>query len=266
MEVDRIFSLFDSLVTPVATYGSPLWLPFIIRNKSFENKNDFMSAWEVFKSESINQKCSKMILSVKKTSPRLAVLGELGRYPLFIPSLAQCLNYKLSLLSRKTSNKLLGHALIEMENLKSKNCDSWLTRVDKIEKLLNIPQNIFYNKVSGKKLLVILKSKFDSIFLAKINEVKISSSDQLDHNKLRTYNTLKSSFTREPYIDLVRNRNQRCFLSRLHVSSHNLRVELGCYTRPITPLTQRTCLYCCSSGPSSPASHQAAAGTPSGSR
>ena len=37
MQVDRIFSLFDSLVTPVATYGSPLWLPFTIKNKNFEN-------------------------------------------------------------------------------------------------------------------------------------------------------------------------------------------------------------------------------------
>ena len=167
MEVDKIFSLFDSLVTPVATYGSPLWLPFTIQKKSFENKNNFLSSWEAFKSESINQKCSKMVLSVKKTTSRLAVLGELGRYPLFIPSLAHSLNYKLSLLSRRTSNKLIGHAFIEMENLKSKNCESWLTRVSKIEKLLNIPPNLFYNKMSGKKILTILKSKFDSFFWLK---------------------------------------------------------------------------------------------------
>ena len=29
MQIDRIFGLFDSLVTPVATYASPLWLPHI---------------------------------------------------------------------------------------------------------------------------------------------------------------------------------------------------------------------------------------------
>ena len=71
----------------------------------------------------------------------------------------------------------------------------------------------------------------------------------MDHNKLRTYRTLKSSFTREPYIDLVRNRNQRCFISRLRVGSHNLRVELGRHTRPITPFAQRTCQYCCQTQP-----------------
>ena len=151
---------------------------------------------------------------------------------------------------------MIGHVLEEMEKLKNINCDSWLTRVCKIEKVINIPQNIFYNKTSGKKILAILKSRFDLNFILKINEVKQTNSDPMDHNKLRTYRTLKSSFTREPYIDLVRNRNQRCFISRLRVGSHNLRVELGRHTRPITPFAQRTCQYCCQAPPG-PYSQQA---------
>ena len=245
MRADRIFSLFDSLVMPVATYGSPLWLPFTIPKKSFENKFDLLSFWETFQGETLNQKCSKMTLSVKKTTPRLAVLGELGRYPMFIQSLAQCINYKLSLYSRKSSNVLIGHALREMESLRDKSCESWLTRVDKIIKILNIPQNLFFNKASGKNVLALLKSRFSVFFLDKINEIKMSDSDQMDHNKLRTYRTLKSSFTREPYIDMIRNRNQRCYLSRLRVGSHNLRVEQGRHTKPITAFADRTCQYCC---------------------
>ena len=193
-----------------------------------------------------------MTLSVNKKTSRLSVLGELGRYPVFIQSLAQCLNYKLSLFSRKFSNKLIGHALSEMEQLSKQNTDTWLTRVSQIEKTLEMPQNIFLSKSSGKRLLASVKSKFDVHFLDKINEVKLSSSDTNDHNKLRTYKTLKSSFTREPYIDLIRNRNQRCFLSRLRTSSHTLRIELGRYTRPITPIDQRTCQYCCLGPPTRP--------------
>ena len=132
-----------------------------------------------------------------------------------------------------------------MESLKHKNSESWLTRVDKIIKILNISPNIFFSKASGKKILKLLKSRFDIFFLEKINEVKQSDTDQLDHNKLRTYRTIKSSFTREPYIDLIRNRNQRCFLSRLRTSSHNLRIELGRHTKPMTPFANRTCQYCC---------------------
>ena len=150
----------------------------------------------------------------------------------------------VDILSRKSSNRLVACVLDEMSQLKDKNCDSWLTRVGKIEHILGVPQNIFYNKTSGKKILKLLKSKYDCYFLQKINEIKKSGSDNLDHNKLRTYKTFKSSFTREPYIDLIQNRNQRCFLSRLRTSSHNLRVELGRHTRPVTPFAARTCRYC----------------------
>ena len=65
-----------------------------------------------------------------------------------------------------------------------------------------------------------------------------------NHNKLRTYKTYKSSFTREPYIDLVRNRNQKSSLTRLRTGSHFLGVEKGRWSRPVTPLEQRTCSYC----------------------
>ena len=49
MQVDRIFGLFDSLITPVATYASPLWLPFIIPGKRLENKTLLMDFWENLK-------------------------------------------------------------------------------------------------------------------------------------------------------------------------------------------------------------------------
>ena len=76
-----------------------------------------------------------------------------------------------------------------------------------------------------------------------VNLIKLGE-DQVDHNKLRFYRNIKASFTLEPYIQLVRNRNQRAWLTRLRTSTHTLRVELGRYTVPVTPLSDRTCLYC----------------------
>ena len=243
MQIDRIFTLFDSLVTPVATYCSPLWLPFNIPTKNLETKVGLHNYWEKFKCETLNQKCGRISLSVNSKTTRLAVLGELGRYPLFLQSLAQCLNYKLSLSSR-ISNTLIGNVLQEMSALSMKCSDNWLYRVNKIIDVLKIPRNLFFNKLSGKRILKILKSQFDRHFLDKINEEKMSNLDSCDHNKLRTYRTYKSSFNREPYLDLVRNRNQRCFLSRLRVGSHRLQIELGRHTRPVTPAHERFCQYC----------------------
>ena len=66
----------------------------------------------------------------------------------------------------------------------------------------------------------------------------------MDHNKLRVYRQFKGSFSAEPYVDLVRNRNQRHFLTRFRVSSHNLRVETGRWTFPKTRYEDRLCVYC----------------------
>ena len=243
-QIGRIFTLFDSLVTPVATYGSPVWLPFCIPAKKLQTMSDLLDFWEAMKCETINQKCARMTLSVNKNTSRLAVLGELGRYPLFLQSLSQCLSYKLSLFSRKNNNRLISNALSEMETLSKQGCANWLSKVDQISNILTIPNFSIFNKFSGKKILRTLKSLFDIHFLRKINEIKLSDNDGLDHNKLRTYKTLKSSFTREPYLELIRNRNQRCFLTRLRVSSHRLKIELGRHTRPKTPVSQRYCPYC----------------------
>ena len=69
--------------------------------------------------------------------------------------------------------------------------------------------------------------------------------DGVDHNKLRFYNQLKGCFKSEPYLDQVQNRNQRAFLTRMRVSSHQLHIETGRYTRPVpTPIKDRVCQYC----------------------
>ena len=203
--------------------------------------------------EKLNQKCCRMVLSVNKKTSRLAVLGEIARYPILITMLAQCLSYKLSLMQRKTTSSLLGHVMTEMSEMSDRGHDSWLTRVVKIENILKIPRIYGPIKSAGKKLTSFLKSKFDRFWLDKVNESKIGL-DNIDHNKLRTYKCYKASFTREPYLDLVRNRNQRSYLTRLRVSSHNLAIERGRHTRPVTPLAQRICKYCKPPDPPDPPS------------
>ena len=66
MEVDKIFGIFNSLVTPVATYGSPFWLPLTIPKKYLENEKQIMDYWESFKSKLLQQKCARIVLSVHK--------------------------------------------------------------------------------------------------------------------------------------------------------------------------------------------------------
>jgi hypothetical protein len=150
----------------------------------------------------------------------------------------------MSLIKRKTPANLIGHVWTEMTEMTSKGHDCWLSRVNQMEKLLKTPGNLKFSKFSGKKITLLLKGKFDAFWLNKVNEVHTNNTDNLDHNKLRVYKQFKSSFSKEPYIANVRNRNQRSSLTRLRVSAHLLASELGRRTRPVTPFEQRVCVYC----------------------
>ena len=60
---------------------------------------------------------------------------------------------------------------------------------------------------------------------------------------------LKACFAREPYLTLIRNRNQRSSLTRLRISAHTLATEIGRSIRPKVPFNLRLCEFCTNSVP-----------------
>ena len=136
-------------------------------------------------------------------------------------------NYKMSLMGPDRHNSLVSDAIFEMQLMSLRGTDCWLSRVEKMQNLLNIPNNRIFNKGNAKNITNCLKSRFDRLWLDSVNLTRTSQNDANDHNKLRTYRMFKGSFSKEPYIDLVRNRNQRSFLSRLRTGSHHLNIEMG---------------------------------------
>ena len=241
MPVSRAFQLFDSLVSSVALYGCEFWFPHVLAKKCFTNKTKLLSSWEGLKCETINQQCGRVLLSVHRKTSRLAVLGDLGRYPMAVKALAQTLNYKLCL-EKKPANSILGLAMSEMATMASQGVDCWLTRTNKMANVLNIPQ-LNYSAGSGCLVLKTVRGCFDRYWLDEVKSTR-TGVDNEQHNKLLTYSSFKASFSTEPYITLVQNRNQRCDLTRLRVSAHRLGVETQRYKRPPVPRSQRYCLYC----------------------
>ena len=107
MKVDQSLKLFSSLICPIAQYASEFWSVLSIPLKSFNSKNDLMKAWENFIPETLNQRFCRLTLSVHKKTSRLAVLGELGQYPLLVTSFIQTLKYKFSLCSNSQDKNSL---------------------------------------------------------------------------------------------------------------------------------------------------------------
>ena len=241
MPVTRALKLFDCLVSPVAMYASEFWFPNTLPKKSFGDRTQLFSVFDSFKAETINQMCCKLLLSVHKKATKLAVLGELGRYPLALRAMANCLNYR-QCLARKPRTSLIGQAMAEMTTMADSGVDCWQSRVESMKDLLDLPR-ISYSRNSGQKTSRLLQNKFDVFWREQVLATRPGPDGQ-QHNKLEVFASFKCYFGLEPYIELVRNRNQRCHLSRLRLSAHQLGCEVLRYRRPPVPREERYCAYC----------------------
>ena len=245
MPIKQSLQLFDSISLPVGLYAADFLTPLSLPKAALENKNSILKAWENYPLETINQRACRTILSVNKKATRLAVLSELGRYPVFLNALIASISYEWHLRHRAPSDSLASLALNEMESLADSAHDCWLARVKSISKLLNIQPlhgQLSPESVRGQ-VKKTLRSKFEIFWKDEVNNPKLGA-DHVSHNKLRFYSQFKSCFKTEYYMENVLNRNQRCWISRLRVSAHNLAIEKLRYHRPPIPPELRFCDYC----------------------
>lgn len=71
-------------------------------------------------------------------------------------------------------------------------------------------------------------------------------NDTVKYPKLRSFKDFKNEYKFENYLNTPINVSHALALCRFRISSHNLRIETGRYTRPKTPPELRLCLYCTS--------------------
>ena len=133
-------------------YCNELTLPFLLSENSFQN-NHFLQYWENLKPELLNQKISRMLLSVNKKTSRLAVLGELERYPLLISALSNVVKYEQVLIKKSSDNSIISQIFKDMQLLDRADKDCWLTRVRKIKAGLGVKLPTVCNIKSVKPML-----------------------------------------------------------------------------------------------------------------
>ena len=92
--VKRAINMFDTIVSTVSLYASEIWAPLVLPQRSFKNIETVMEAWDKFQPKLLNRKLCRLILSVHRKTSRLAVIGELGRQPLSMRAIANCLKYE----------------------------------------------------------------------------------------------------------------------------------------------------------------------------
>ena len=123
--------------------------------------------------------------------------------------------------------------------------DCWLSKVETLKNSLglNDSPSMRTRKAVNDLYKSKVQSKFDRFWLEEVNQIKLGP-DGKNNNKLRFYNTFKGTFACEPYIEKVRNRNQRHWLTRLRISAHHLQIEVGRWASPPVPVESRLCKFC----------------------
>ena len=80
--IKTMLHLFDHTVKPIVLYRSEMWGDVVLENNFEVNK--IIKIYDQFVCQKLNIKYCKFILGVHKSSSNQAVLGEFGRFPLFI--------------------------------------------------------------------------------------------------------------------------------------------------------------------------------------
>ena len=179
-------------------------------------------------------------MEVPKKTTSNAVLGELGRYPLYIKVVTQMIKYWHRIVCMEYDS-LLYKCLEELQLLTFS--DNWLSCIKFIMHEINL-DNIYNNpqSITTKYLSVTVKNNLKKRFESKWQNELHDDNRKKGSNKLRTYRTFKSIFCREPYLLKIKNLSLKKNLTKFRISAHPLEIEKGRYQNK--PVDQRICSQC----------------------
>ena len=231
LSMKALFILFDSLIKPVYFYGCQILAPHSDLAKYFSKDISSTNTGEQFLKkiarnpyEQFHLKYMKWCLSVHPKASNIGCWGDTGRYPLFFESIKLSIDYYNRAMNAD-KNSLLYAAFSEQVNLDLEWHHTNKAIIDK------------YGSGGSIHSSINTRINLQSLFCLKWKEAKICSP------KLEFYNTLKHEFGPEKYL-LIPDCKHRKALSKFRISSHNLYIERGRYTKPITPRDERICLFC----------------------
>ena len=227
----------DTLIKPIVLYNQNIWISEITMNiqKYILSGNNPPNLDYLFKTvnnepcEQVHLKYCKMMFGVGKNTANAATRAELGRYPLYIESYIAMVKYWLRLY-KLPNTRLIVDALKCDENIHETGIYTWTSMVKYLltkygfsevwENKQVTNEHDFFTCFSDK-----LKLEYQTMSKTLINRDRNPLTGE--NNKLRTYKLTKTEFKEEKYLSLVTKQQQRCAVTKLHLSSHDLMIEKG---------------------------------------
>ena len=211
--------LFDSLVKPVLLYASDFWGCF-----------EFASS-DKSPLEKLSTTLCKYLLDVKKQVSNVASKIEMGRFPLHIDAIRNCIKNWQRIQYGDACNILK----LTFQNSEEWNDNIRFTLFKHGFGYLWLQKDIDQNIVNQELHNLVRRIK-DCTIQNYFSVLKTQS-------KMRTYIKYKHEFSMEPYIAKLHFK-ARQQISKLRLSDHNLEIERGRYHRPSLKPEDRTCMFC----------------------
>ena len=229
LEVNTQCHLFDSMIKPILSYGCEVW-----------------GTREYDVLEKVLLHFCRAILGVGPKCTKAAMLGELGRLPLYIWHQQRTARY-LTRIMRGTNSSLLNDAMQLSICMAKDGFHSWVWHVVTFVNNLDIPAELeslpqCLKEISNDEIQERLKNEY-------INKWRTVLWDHTPRgsgggNKLRTYRTIKAQYEIEHYLYTIKIREHRVAMARLRLSCHPLRIETSRYNRPYLSAPHRYCYFC----------------------
>lgn len=230
LSVQKWIKLYESMIVPILTYGSEIWIAD--QNLNLDNLNKFTF-------EKTQNMILKHILGVHNKTSTFGIQMELSQYPLCFKAFKLMFKYYKRLLEIESSKEhvydLLRSAFEEDKNLKSKNTSSWIKSVENFKTLFNL-DSLEKTHIEFEKEI---KSYFSKKLLNELSHIKNSNT-----GKLRFFSQITKDFELQDYLKFNINKHLRSKLTKLRLSAHSLAIETGRYSKPITPAEERFCKSC----------------------
>ena len=122
-KLKTLIHIFDHTVKPVVLYGSDIGGTFLANKLHVHEDNYFFNICKKFNGEKEHVNFCKYLLGLSKRGKNIAVMGELGRYPLMLDVFLNMIKYYIRL---NTSNdQLLSDAFHLSKELHQQGKKSW---------------------------------------------------------------------------------------------------------------------------------------------
>uniref|UniRef100_A0A4W5RDT1 ribonuclease H n=1 Tax=Hucho hucho TaxID=62062 RepID=A0A4W5RDT1_9TELE len=213
--------IFDSVILPIALYGSEIWGPL--------NKLDF-KRWDKHPIEALHAEFCRKILQVQRNTPTNACRAELGRFPVVMKIQKRSLKFWRHLNSSLNSS-------LQFKALQTQELSPETSPLSQL--VLDLTNQADTSTASKERIPInkIMNQSKDSYLQHWKNETKSQS-------RLNCYLTLNREYELADYLYSVRDTKQRQILTKYRLSDHRLAIETGRHKKTWLPKEERVCGHC----------------------